>query len=337
MIEIKKLENSEVEIKSEISAEIFESFREKALKIFSEKVEIDGFRKGHVPNAVVEKNIEESVILEKMAELALSENFQKIIKENNIDAIGYPRISITKIAKGNPLGFTILVSVMPEVSLPDYKKIAKDLAKTEEKVEVTDEDVKNTINHVREMRAKEEKKEIKDANDLPDIDDEYVKKLGDFKDLKDFEEKIRQNIFDEKTFRAKDKKRLEIIEKIIAESKLEVPPVLIEAESHKMLHRMKSDIENMGMKYEDYLKHLGKTEADLEKEWRTDAEKRAKLQIVVSEIAKLEKIVVSHDKIEAEVKRVSEIYKDVDLANAHAYVENVLQNEEVFQFLENQK
>ena len=32
-----------------------------------------------------------------------------------------------------------------------------------------------------------------------------------------------------------------------------------------MLHRMKSDIENMGMKYEDYLKHLGKTEADLEK------------------------------------------------------------------------
>lgn len=339
MVEIKKLENSEVEIKGEIPTEDFEKFRGGVLKKLSQGVEIDGFRKGHVPESVLEKNVSEIHILEKMAEEALSLEFPKIIKENKIDAIGYPKINITKLAKGNPLGFTIVVTVMPEINLPDYKKISADLNKKIETVEVTSEDIENTIKSVRQMRAKEEAKgaEIKEGEPLPDLDDEYVKKLGDFKNVEDFKNKIQENIKSEKEFRAKDKKRLEIIESIIEKSKLIVPKVLIEAETHKMLHRMRADIENMGLKYEDYLKHIKKTEEDLENDWKEDAEKRAKLQLIVTEIAKVENISASEDRVKEEIKKVTEMYKDVDPENARNYIEGVLQNEEVFKFLEAQK
>lgn len=337
-MEINKLEKSLVEIKGEIAVEEFEGYRAAALKKLGENVEIDGFRKGHVPANVLESKLSEIAVLEEMAQLALSKNYGKIITENKIDAIGYPKINITKLAKGNPLGFTITVATLPEIKLPDYASLAKKANAKEEKVEVTDEEFEAIIKQAKIMRAKEAAKggEI-DETALPDLDDEYVKTLGGFTDLEDFKKKIRENVLQEKTFRAKDKKRLEIIEAIIAETTLEVPEVLIDSEIHKMTHKMKTDIENMGLKYEDYLKTINKTEEDLHKDWAKDAEKRAKLQLVVGEIAKAEKLEAPKDMVDAEVKKVTEMYKDADPENARMYIESVLQNEEVFKFLESQK
>ncbi len=337
-MEIKKLEKSLVEIKGEIDVAEFESFRAKALKKLGESVEIDGFRKGHVPENILESRLSEIAVLEEMAQLALSKNYAKILTENKIDAIGYPKINITKLAKGNPLGFTITVATVPEMTLPDYKALAKSANQKVESVEVTDEEFDKIIKQAKIMRAKEAAKggEI-DESALPDLDDEYVKTLGGFENLEDFKKKIRENVLQEKTFRAKDKKRLEIIEAIIAETKLDVPEVLVDSEVHKMIHKMKTDIEGMGLKYDDYLKSINKTEEDLHKEWEKEAEKRAKLQLIVGEIAKAEKISPPKDIVEAEIKKVTEIYKDADPENARMYIESVLQNEEVFKFLEAQK
>ncbi len=337
MAEIKKLEKSLVEIKGEIEAAEFESFRAVALKKLGESVEIDGFRKGHVPANVLESKLPEIAVLEEMAQLALSKNYAKIITENKIDAIGYPKINITKLAKGNPLGFTITVATVPEIKLPDYKALAKKVNGKVEKIEVTDAEFENIVKQARMIRAKELAKggEI-DENNLPEIDDEYVKTLGGFENRADFDKKIRENVLEEKKMRARDKRRLEMIESIIAETNLEVPEVLVDSEVHKMLHKMRSDIEAMGLKYDDYLKNLNKTEEDLHKEFEKDAEKRAKLQLIVVEIAKAEKLEAPKDMVEAEVKKVTEIYKDVTPENARGYIESVLQNEEVFKFLEAQ-
>jgi len=67
MIEIRLLPNSEVEIIGEISAELFMSGRNAAMKEFSEKVEMAGFRKGKIPEDIMIKNLGMQVVLEKMA------------------------------------------------------------------------------------------------------------------------------------------------------------------------------------------------------------------------------------------------------------------------------
>src|SRR3989344_5521172 len=134
MIEIKLLPNSEVEIIGEISAEIFMSGRSNAIKEFSEKVEMDGFRKGKIPEDILIKNIGIVAVLEKMAVIALEKEYPKIISEHKVRAIGRPEITLTKLAENNPLGFKVTTSALPEITLPDYKSIAKKIMAKKEEV-----------------------------------------------------------------------------------------------------------------------------------------------------------------------------------------------------------
>jgi FKBP-type peptidyl-prolyl cis-trans isomerase (trigger factor) len=347
-IKITKLPNSVVEIEGELEAEIFETYFAKALKKIGETVKLDGFRTGKIPESVLLSNIPESQILEEMAQMALNEHYPKIIEAEKIDAISRPEISITKLARKNPLGFKIKTAVLPEIKLADYKNIAQkivsEITDTEKNIVVTDEDLENTIMDIRKSRApkihmaehEHKEGEVHPEPELPSFNDEFVQALGPFKDVADFKAKLKENIKLEKENQAKEKTRLKIIEKIVEESKMEIPEILVEVELDKILYRMESDITQMGLKFEDYLKHLNKTITDLRKEFRGDAEKKAKLALILNEIAKTEKIVADEADVAREVAAILEHYKEADPERARMHAENVLTNEKIFQFLENQ-
>lgn len=351
---IKKLPNSIVEIEGELEAELFEKYFDPAFKKLGENFEMDGFRRGKVPENILIKNIPESKILEEMAGLALNEHYPNILIEEKIDAIGHPEITIKKLARNNPLEFKITTVVIPEVKLPDFKKIAEKINKDEknkEEITVTDEEVENTILDIRKSRSPKkhmsEPHEHKDGEEhvhaepkeeeLVTFDDEFVKALGPFENVEDFKTKLKENIKLEKANLAREKNRLKIIEEVIEGSTIDVPEILVDAELGKILYRMESDISQMGLKFEDYLKHIKKTVEDLKKEFRPDALKRSKLSLVLNEIAKIEKLEPSKDDVEKEVAHLIEHYKDADPERARIHAENVLTNEKVFQFLENQK
>src|SRR3989344_8306355 len=312
LVTIKKLPKSEVEIEGELEAEAFESYFKATLKKIGQHFELDGFRKGKIPESVLISKVPEIRILEEMAELALTEHYPKILEEKKIDAIGRPEISITKLARKNPLGFKIKVSILPDIKLGNYKKIAQKITrniKPEEKdFVVSDKDLENTIMDIRKSRApkvrmaeeiqvSDTKNPVSDTLNLPEFDDDFVKGLGPFLNIEDFKNKLRENIKLEKQNAAKEKIRLKIIEKIIDDSVLELPEVLTEVELDKILYRMESDITAMGLKFEDYLKHLNKKVEDLRKEFRTDAEKKAKLGLILNEIAKIEKITAPEEEV----------------------------------------
>lgn len=345
MSEIKKLEKGLVEIKGEIAADVLETFREKALKHLGEHLKLDGFRPGHIPMNVVEKNVSDMALMEEMAQMALSAQYGKILAENKIDAIGYPRINITKIGKGSPLGFTIVVATVPDVALPDYKKIASGVASASD-VTISDEEFDAAMKSLQKMRAQEEAKlarpdgegaDIPADAPLPELTDEFVTKLGDFKDLADFKTKARANMEADKRRRAADKRRAEIVEALIAATNIDIPDVLVESETAKLIEKMKADIEQMGMSFDDYLKASQKTVEIMKNDLRGDASKRAAMQLIILEIAKKEKIEPSTEEIEAELKKVVELYPDVAPDHARAYIASVLQNEAVMKFLEGQK
>ena len=170
---------------------------------------------------------------------------------------------------------------------------------------------------------------------MPVFDDAFRTTLGPFKDIADFKIKLKENIKLEKANLIKEKTRLKIIEEIINKSELELPEILVEIELDKILFRMESDITQMGLKFEDYLTHLNKTKEDLRKEFRNDAEKKAKLALILNEIGKVEKIIADEIQVEKEVAAILEHYKDADPERARMHAENVLTNEKIFQFLEN--
>jgi trigger factor len=352
-ITVKKLPKSEVEIMGEIDSAAFEAYFTKALKKIGENVELDGFRKGKVPESVLLSKIPEISILEEMAQMAITENYPKILEDEKIDAISRPEISIIKLARNNPLEFKIKTAVLPIIKLPDYKdtakKIISKLTDEEKDTTVSEEDVENTIMDIRKSRAPkihmaephehkegEEHKEDEVRPELPEFNDDFVRALGPFKDVADFREKLKENIKLEKGNQVKEKTRLKIIEKIIDESEIEVPEILIEVELDKILYKMESDITAMGLKFEDYLKHINKKVEDLRKEFRNDAEKKAKLALILNEIAKVENIKADEEQVAKEVAAILEHYKDADPERAQMHAENVLTNEKIFQFLETQ-
>ncbi|MEA3399232.1 MAG: trigger factor [Patescibacteria group bacterium] len=342
---IKKLEKSEIEITGSIPASEFEAYENDALESIGKKVEIKGFRKGKAPLGKIKENTDEMMLLEEMAEHALYAAYPKILEENKIDAIGRPQVSITKITKGSDLEFRIVTAVLPKVDLPDYKKISKEQIEKNpmEEVIIEDKEVEKVLEDLRKMRAQQNQKneegeggkENKEDLKLPEINDEFIKSFGDFKSVDDFKAKIKDNLKKEKELQQKDKQRLAVVEEIIKETKVDIPDILIEAEINKILQKLEADVTAMGLKFDDYLKQVNKTSEDLTKEWKGDAEKRAKLQVIIHAISEKENLKAEEGAIQKEVDNITKTYKDADPARAKAYVEQMLTNEKVFEFLEN--
>jgi len=353
---IKKLDKSEVEIIGVLEVAEFEKYEEKALERIGERTELQGFRKGKAPASIIKENVEEMQLLEEMAELALQDNYVKILEENKIDAIGHPQIAITKIGKGSDLEFKIVTAVLPEMKLPDYKKIAGEQTKKEDykkEIVLEETEIEKTILELRKMRAEQsrggheghenmtEEEHTKVHAEIPEseyptFDDEFAKSFGKFATAEELKEKIKSNLKIEKETEQKDKLRLAIVEELVKHTDGEIPEILIQSETDKIMYRLQADITNAGFKFEDYLKQINKTEADLRNEWRADAEKRAKLQMIIHTICEKEKLEPTEEEIEKDVTNITTMYKDADASRARAYVEQMLENEKVFTFLEKQ-
>lgn len=333
-LSIQNIGPSEIEISGEISVATIEPFRAKALKTLAQNADIPGFRKGHVPEKMILERMGEPAVLFEAAEEALGEMYPEIIEEKKLNVVGRPEVNLTKLAPGNPVGFKIKTALMPEVTLPDYKALAKKvLAKTKD-VTVTDEELAKALEDFRRRHAQSQGKKPEEA---PELTDEFIKTLGEFKDVPDFKNKFKEALVHEKESRAREKKRVEVSDKIIENVTIELPRILIESELDKMIGQLKSDLDRMKLPFEKYLEQIKKTEADIRKEWEEGAGKRAKLQLILNKIAEMESIQANPMLVENELQHLLEHIKDADPDRTRLYIESMLRNEEVFKFLENQK
>mgnify|MGYP001615294007 FL=1 len=138
----------------------------------------------------------------------------------------------------------------------------------------------------------------------------------------------------EEESQARDKHRLEIIEKIISATTIDLPPILVESELATMIAEMKHEVGRMGLPFDKYLAHLKKTEAELKREWRPQAEHRVKTGLILATIAKVEKIEAPIEELEMETKQLLANHPKTDPARAGAYLASLMINEKVFQLLE---
>jgi len=369
-ITVEKKPGSVAEISGELPFTELEKHRKNAVEAVAKEVHIDGFRKGHIPENILVQKVGEMAILTEMAERALARMYPELITHHELDAIGYPKISITKLAKDNPLGFTMTVALMPTVTLPDYFGIAKEVNATKESKEVTDEEADKQIEDIlrqkvayERLQAKAKAKGEKDTDHvhdencqhdheeeapienpedipLPELTDEYVKTLGQpgqFETVADFKAKIKEHLSVEKAREIDSQHRVKVTDAIVEKSSMELPQVLIDSEINQMFGQMEQDLTRAQLKFDDYLGHIKKTKEDLIKEWTPAAEKRAKLQLVLNEIAKKEQITPDQALVDAEVKNLLERYKDADESRVRTYVLSVLTNEAILKKLEETK
>ena len=364
---LEELPDSQVKITGELPYAELASERTAAIVALGKDVQLDGFRKGHVPTPVLEKHIGEMNILSEMAERAIAHSYPHILAAHEIDAIGHPQIEVTKIAPENPLGFTATVAVVPTFTLPDYEAIAKEVNLAKPTSDVTDEDLEAKIQEIQKSKraydrmqelskkAEEEKaegndeeakqtmeeveKKVEKDNDapLPELTDEYVKTLGQpgqFENVEGFKTGLRTHLETEKAQEVAAKHRADITDAIIAKTEMTLPQILIDSEINQMFAQMEDDLKRSDLKMDDYLAHIKKTKEDMAAEWKPAAETRAKLQLILNDIAKDKDIKPDADEVNAQTEQLLERFNDADQHRVRLYVTSMLLNEATMKHLE---
>ena len=93
----------------------------KAASKIAQYVNIDGFRKGKAPRAIVEKHVGAERIKIEAIESLMPKTLSQAIQENNLDVITQPSITSYDFEVGKDLTVNVKVEIRPEVTLGDYK------------------------------------------------------------------------------------------------------------------------------------------------------------------------------------------------------------------------
>lgn len=338
---LKKLsdKNGEIEFQAEISVEALEEYTLKELSHYAAELAVPGFRKGKVPDNIVREHVGEMELLEGAADEALRDAMQAIVTDESLAVLGRPELVVTKIAPKNPLEFKIRFALVPEVSLPDYKKIGKTVSEIKEELASTDQEIDDAIAHIREMiagtaTAKENGEAETEKKDLPPLTDDDVKKFGPFENVAAFRKEIARNLEQEKTMLAKDRKREEMVKQIVAHAKVKVSPMLVEQEFHEFIQNRDHQIEEAGLSLEEYLKTTGKTAETLEKEERALIEEDIKTSLVIQEIRKKESLAPSERDIQVAIAHLKMRYPERSEADLRRTAEAMGLQEKLFALLE---
>jgi trigger factor len=148
----KDLTKSQIELTVELSVKEFQPYLLRGAEKISSEIKIEGFRPGKAPYEILKSKIGEMTILEEAAKIAIDKTIDQIVKENvSGEIVGQPQVNVTKLAPDNPMEYKMVLTLLPEIKLGNYK----DLKIKEASVEVKDEEVEKLITELREMRASE--------------------------------------------------------------------------------------------------------------------------------------------------------------------------------------
>lgn len=172
---VDKIENNVATITVEVSNKDFLDAVKEAYFRNAKKFNVNGFRKGKVPQNIIEKYYGEEVFFEYAVDIIFQDNYVDIIKNNNIEPVDRPSLEVEQIGKDKDLIFKIVVTVKPEVILGDYKGIV--IKKIE--YNVTDEDVENEIKKVANKNARIKTVEDRAVQDGDIVTISYVGKMND--------------------------------------------------------------------------------------------------------------------------------------------------------------
>ncbi|NLL73257.1 MAG: trigger factor [Clostridiales bacterium] len=149
-LQVEKLDNNMAKLTIEASAEDFEKAIQKAYNKKKASINVQGFRKGKAPLAIIEKMYGIEIFYEDAANDIIPEAYEKAALESELDIVSRPDIDVVQIERGKAFIFTAEVAVKPEVTLGDYKGIEVE----KKEVEVTDEEVMANIDKEREQNSR---------------------------------------------------------------------------------------------------------------------------------------------------------------------------------------
>lgn len=150
--------------------------------------------------------------------------------------------------------------------------------------------------------------------ELPAIDDEFAKEVSEFDTLEELRNNIKTTL--EKSSKDREVKEFEeaVIDAVCSNVPMDVPEVMIKRETDVMLKDLEMKLKYQGLDLEQYYQYTNNTEEKVREFMKEAAEKRVKTDLIITEIAKIEKVEATDEELLEKAKEVAKQYgeKDID-------------------------
>ncbi len=144
--------------------------------------------------------------------------------------------------------------------------------------------------------------------ELPALDDEFAKDVSEFDTLDEYKADIVAKLKERNEKEAEAEFENTVLEKAAELMEVEIPEVMVEKQVESYLNDMKYRVESQGLSFEQYMQFTGMTEEIFKNEIRPQAEKGARVSLLIENVAKAENIKATDEDLEEEIKNLSESY-----------------------------
>ena len=142
---VENLSPTRVKLSIEVPFEELAPFIDGAYKSLAEQINIPGFRKGKVPNVMIDQRVGRRAVLNEAVNVGLNTFMSNALRENKISIIGRPEINAIDYDEKKPLTFTAEVDIRPNLTLPNFSEMTI----TVDDVVVADEEVAEQVDALR--------------------------------------------------------------------------------------------------------------------------------------------------------------------------------------------
>ena len=179
--------------------------------------------------------------------------------------------------------------------------------------------------------------EIK-KKELPKLDDEFAKDVSEFDTLKELKADIKAKMEKENEQKVKYETQEAAIKAVCEKVKVDIPSGMIEMEVENMINDIAQRLSYQGLKLDQYLKMVGKTEEELKKEYEPQAIEAIKSRLTLEAIIKAEKLEATEEEINAKLEEMAKSYgKKVeeikDNENLNKYIKEGIESEKAIEFI----
>lgn len=150
-MKVVRTDTSPTKVKLTITAgsEELEPIKNHTLQHFAGSVKVPGFREGAAPSSMVEKHVDQKMLVDEFMEHALNSLYSRAVVDQGLKPIANPKVEIKKLVPFTTLEFDIEVDVLGPVKLPDYKKIKL----SKESAKVTAKEVDDVVKSLQKQQA----------------------------------------------------------------------------------------------------------------------------------------------------------------------------------------
>ncbi len=184
--------------------------------------------------------------------------------------------------------------------------------------------------------------EIK-AKELPEIDDEFAKDISEFDTLEELKDDTRKVLQQKASDTVKISNDNNVVTKIVNDTKLEVPEVLIQREIEYLGRQYENQFRQQGFNGKEYDNLINNFVKQYKEGARSQAEFNVKAELVLDALIKKEEIDVTDEELKQEIDKIAESYKveedrleafkDAMMQSDASYIKDTIQKRKVIDML----